>query len=85
MQMMGNYGVTQNQVTFKEMQDVEKKEIEQKAKQGVQVVEGRSINKYDWPIVLIYALIFLALIASSILICICLCDKDAAKDELGDE
>ena len=48
-------------------------------------MEGRSINKYDWPIILIYALIFLVLIAASILICICLCDKDAAKDELGDE
>ena len=48
-------------------------------------MEGRSINKYDWPIVLIYALIFLALIAASVLICICLCDKDIAKDELGDE
>ena len=48
-------------------------------------MEGRSINKYDWPIILIYALIFLVLIAASVLICICLCDKEAAKDELGDE
>ena len=38
-------------------------------------------DKYDWPIVLVYGIIFLLLVAACILICVCFCEKNGEAEE----
>lgn len=40
-----------------------------------EVLKPRSMG-YDWPIVIVYAIILLLLIGVSVAICVCFCDKD---------
>ena len=46
------------------------------------MVEGRA-TKFDWPIILVYGIVFLLLVGFSVIICVCFCEKndDKEKDE----
>ena len=43
-------------------------------------------NKFDWPIIIIYSIIFLIIIGTSVVICICFCDKtDELEGDIEDK
>ena len=44
------------------------------------MVEGRA-TKFDWPIILVYGIVFLLLVGVSVIICVCFCDKHEDKDK----
>ena len=48
------------------------------------MVEGRA-TKFDWPIILVYGIVFLLLVGVSVIICVCFCDKNEDKDKEEEE
>ena len=57
--------------------------IEPKIKYG-NVLEARW-NKYEWPMLLVYMIIFVLFVGASIMICVCCCEKDSEEEEKKDE
>ena len=59
--------------------------IEPKIKYG-HVVDARW-NKFEWPMLLVYMIIFVLFIGVTVLICVCCCEKDPEEkeDEMGME
>ena len=45
-----------------------------------EVIRPRSLG-YDWPIVIVYAIILLLLIGVSVAICVCFCDKQEDQEK----
>ena len=53
--------------------------IEPKIKYG-HVVDARW-NKFEWPMLLVYMIIFVLFIGATVIICVCCCEKEEDKDD----
>jgi len=50
-------------------------------KRGVEIVANRS-SMFDWPVLIIYAFIFVIIVGLSVFLCICFCDS--SEEDGGD-